>query len=174
MCWWPAPTKSPASRPIEISGRCIAARTAAPRSKNVGGCGHGPAQRADQLDRGRPQQSKQALCRGHRTDCLSRRQCLNRALRERRFRRDLVPGVRRGAKLRAIHPGRQTILKIATGPGGAVAVGVIEYKIKPDGTADGSAVTGLFWSGDSGTNWRQLPLPPVTEPGLNRDPSTLQ
>jgi hypothetical protein len=67
-----------------------------------------------------------------------------------------------------IHPGRQTILKIATGPGGAVAVGVIEYKFKPDGTADGSAVTGLFWSGDSGTSWRQLPLPPVTDPDANQ------
>jgi hypothetical protein len=57
----------------------------------------------------------------------------------------------------------QTILKIATGPDGAVAVAVVDYLPDKHGT-----VTGLFWSGNSGTNWSQLPLPPVTSPQLNQ------
>jgi len=54
-------------------------------------------------------------------------------------------------------------LKIATGPEGAVAAAVVEYL--PTGH---SKVTGVFWSGDSGTNWTKLPLPPVTLPTLNQ------
>jgi hypothetical protein len=57
----------------------------------------------------------------------------------------------------------QTILKIATGPGGAVAVAVVNYP-----TTGGSAVTGLFWSGNSGMTWSSLPLPHVTDPDVNQ------
>ena len=56
-----------------------------------------------------------------------------------------------------IQAARQTILKIATGPEGAVAAAVVEYL--PTGH---SKVTGVFWSGDSGMTWTKLPLPPVT------------
>ena len=79
-----------------------------------------------------------------------------------------------GQSFGTIHPGRQTILKIATGPGGAVAVGVIEYKIKPDGTADGSAVTGLFWSGIPARTGASFPCHPSPNLASIRDPSTLQ
>jgi autotransporter-associated beta strand protein len=46
-----------------------------------------------------------------------------------------------------IQSGSQTILKIATGPSGAVAVGVVDL-----GTGTGK-LTGVFWSGNSGTSW---------------------
>jgi autotransporter-associated beta strand protein len=45
----------------------------------------------------------------------------------------------------------QTVIKIATGPGGAIAAGVVNL-------ATGT-VTGLFWSGNSGATWTQLPTP---------------
>jgi autotransporter-associated beta strand protein len=45
----------------------------------------------------------------------------------------------------------QTVIKIATGPGGAVAAGVVDLATKK--------VTGLFWSGNSGATWTPLPLP---------------
>jgi len=57
----------------------------------------------------------------------------------------------------------QTIIKVASGPGGAVAVAVVNYP-----TTGGSAVTGLFWSGNSGANWSSLPLPALTSPDLNQ------
>jgi outer membrane autotransporter protein len=57
----------------------------------------------------------------------------------------------------------QTIIKVATGPGGAVAVAVVNYP-----TTGGSAVTGLFWSGNSGTAWTPLPVPALTNPALNQ------
>jgi outer membrane autotransporter protein len=57
----------------------------------------------------------------------------------------------------------QTILKIATGPGGAVALALVDYP-----TTGGSKVTGLFWSGNSGTNWTSLAVPPLTSPDLNQ------
>ena len=62
-----------------------------------------------------------------------------------------------------IQSSTQTILKIATGPDGAVAVAVVNYP-----TTGGSAVTGLFWSGNSGANWSSLPLPALTSPDLNQ------
>ena len=52
----------------------------------------------------------------------------------------------------------QTIIKVATGPGGAVAIAVVDYL-----AAGGSKVTGLFWSGNSGTNWTQLPTPALSD-----------
>jgi hypothetical protein len=57
----------------------------------------------------------------------------------------------------------QTIIKVATGPGGAVAVAVVNYP-----TTGGSVVTGLFWSGDSGANWKPLTVPALTNPALNQ------
>jgi hypothetical protein len=57
----------------------------------------------------------------------------------------------------------QTIIKVATGPGGAVAVAIVNYP-----TTGGSVVTGLFWSGDSGANWKPLQVPPLTSPDLNQ------
>jgi outer membrane autotransporter protein len=57
----------------------------------------------------------------------------------------------------------QTIIKVATGPSGAVAVAVVNYP-----TTGGSVVTGLFWSGDSGANWKSLQVPALTNPALNQ------
>ena len=57
----------------------------------------------------------------------------------------------------------QTILKVATGPGRAVAVAVVDYL-----AAGGSKVTGLFWSGDFGANWTSLRVPPLNSPDLNQ------
>jgi outer membrane autotransporter protein len=57
----------------------------------------------------------------------------------------------------------QTILKVATGPGGAVAVAVVDYL-----ATGGSKVTGLFWSGNSGTTWTSLAVPPLNSPDLNQ------
>jgi len=45
----------------------------------------------------------------------------------------------------------QTVLKIATGPGGAIAVGVVDLV--------SHAVTGLFWSGNAGASWTKLQVP---------------
>ena len=50
-----------------------------------------------------------------------------------------------------ISAANQTILKIASAPGGALAVGVVNL-------ATGT-VTGLFWSGNSGANWTALAVP---------------
>ncbi len=58
---------------------------------------------------------------------------------------------------------RQTIIKVASGPGGAVAVAVVDYL-----ATGGSKVTGLFWSGNSGTNWSSLPVPALNSPDLNQ------
>ena len=50
-----------------------------------------------------------------------------------------------------IQGGSQTVLKVATGPGGALAVGVVDLTTK--------TVTGLFWSGNSGMTWTPLAVP---------------
>jgi hypothetical protein len=47
----------------------------------------------------------------------------------------------------------QTVIKIATGPSGAIAAGVVNLNTK--------AMTGLFWSGNSGLTWTPLATPPV-------------
>jgi autotransporter-associated beta strand protein len=52
----------------------------------------------------------------------------------------------------------QTIIKVATGSEGAVAVAVVDYVPGTHGQ-----VTGLFWSGNSGTNWTQLPTPALSD-----------
>src|SRR5262245_47831439 len=52
----------------------------------------------------------------------------------------------------------QTVIKIATGPGGAIAAGVVDLATR--------RVTGLFWSGNSGATWTPLPLP---APPLNNN-----
>ena len=51
----------------------------------------------------------------------------------------------------------QTVLKIASAPGGAIAVGVVDLATHQ--------VTGLFWSGNSGASWTTL-----TVPNLNPGP----
>jgi autotransporter-associated beta strand protein len=49
----------------------------------------------------------------------------------------------------------QTVIKIATGPGGAIAAGVVNLNT--------GQVTGLFWSGNSGGAWTQLPTPALND-----------
>jgi hypothetical protein len=51
----------------------------------------------------------------------------------------------------------QTVIKIATGPGGAIAAGVVDLATR--------RVTGLFWSGNSGATWTQLPAPALNNGG---------
>ena len=51
-----------------------------------------------------------------------------------------------------IQAANQTVIKIATGPGGAIAAGVVNL-------ATGT-VTGLFRSGNSGATWTPLPIDP--------------
>ena len=82
-------------------------------------------------------------------------QGLNRDLRERRHRCDLDPGIRRRAERGNIQGATQTVIKIATGPGGAIAAGVVNLAT--------NKVTGLFWSGNSGANWTQLPTPALND-----------
>jgi autotransporter-associated beta strand protein len=48
----------------------------------------------------------------------------------------------------------QTVLKVASAPGGALAVGVVDLATR--------RVTGLFWSGNSGTSWTPLAMPALT------------
>ena len=54
-----------------------------------------------------------------------------------------------------IQAASQTVIKIATGPGGAVAAGVVDLNTRK--------VTGLFWSGNSGATWTQLPTPALND-----------
>jgi outer membrane autotransporter protein len=56
-----------------------------------------------------------------------------------------------------IQAGTQTVLKVASGPGGALAVGVVDLST--------GKVTGLFWSGNSGTSWTTLTVPNVNPGG---------
>jgi hypothetical protein len=50
-----------------------------------------------------------------------------------------------------IQSNSQTVVRLATGPGGSVAAGIVDLTTK--------TVTGLFWSGNSGGTWTQLPAP---------------
>jgi hypothetical protein len=54
-----------------------------------------------------------------------------------------------------IQAATQTVIKIATGPGGAIAAGVVNLNTRQ--------VTGLFWSGNSGATWTQLPTPALND-----------
>src|SRR5262249_56098164 len=54
-----------------------------------------------------------------------------------------------------IQAATQTVIKIATGPGGAIAAGVVDLNTRQ--------VTGLFWSGNSGATWTQLPTPALND-----------
>jgi autotransporter-associated beta strand protein len=56
-----------------------------------------------------------------------------------------------------IQAASQTAIKIATGPGGAIAAGVVNLAT--------GMVTGLFWSGNSGATWTQLPTPTLNNGG---------
>jgi outer membrane autotransporter protein len=60
-----------------------------------------------------------------------------------------------------IQGGSQTVIKIATGPGGAIAAGVVDMAT--------NKVTGLFWSGNSGASWIQLPTPALSD-GVQQAP----
>ncbi|MBV8295114.1 MAG: exo-alpha-sialidase [Mycobacterium sp.] len=60
-----------------------------------------------------------------------------------------------------IQAASQTVIKIATGPGGAVAAGVVNLATHK--------VTGLFWSGNSGASWTQLPTPALND-GVQQAP----
>ena len=51
----------------------------------------------------------------------------------------------------------QTVLKVASAPGGALAVGVVDLAT--------NRVTGLFWSGNSGATWTPLPTPILNNGG---------
>jgi hypothetical protein len=51
----------------------------------------------------------------------------------------------------SISAASQTVLKVASAPGGALAVGVVDLATR--------TVTGLFWSGNSGTSWTALTVP---------------
>lgn len=62
--------------------------------------------------------------------------------------------------------GHQTVIKIATGPGGAIAAAVIDLSDQMLNSPTRGQPVGIFWSGNSGTTWTQLPLPmPTTNPG---------
>jgi len=71
-----------------------------------------------------------------------------------------------------ISPAFQTVLKAASAPGGALAIGVVGYFVTPMGQTIGLP-TGLFWSGNSGATWKQLasiipggvPMPPLNNGG---------
>jgi autotransporter-associated beta strand protein len=62
------------------------------------------------------------------------------------------------AQTGTILPASQTVLKVASGPGGALAVGVVDLATR--------TVTGLFWSGNSGANWTSLTVPTPLNPGM--------
>jgi outer membrane autotransporter protein len=62
-----------------------------------------------------------------------------------------------GQSAGTIQAANQTAIKIATGPGGAIAAGVVNLAT--------GRVTGLFWSGNSGATWTQLPTPNLNPGG---------
>ena len=62
-----------------------------------------------------------------------------------------------GQSAGTIQAANQTAIKIATGPGGAIAAGVVNLAT--------GRVTGLFWSGNSGATWTQLPTPTLNPGG---------
>ena len=62
--------------------------------------------------------------------------------------------------------GHQTVIKIATGPGGSIAAAVIDLSDPVLNRPSRGQPVGIFWSGNSGMTWKQLPLPlPATNAG---------
>jgi len=61
-----------------------------------------------------------------------------------------------------IQTATQTVIKIATGPGGSIAAGVVNLSTRQ--------VTGLFWSGNSGATWTQLLPTPALNDGVKQAP----
>src|SRR5262249_39216486 len=55
-----------------------------------------------------------------------------------------------------ISPAFQTVLKVASAPGGALAIGVVGYFVDPITNQPFNTAIGLFWSGNSGATWKQL------------------
>jgi autotransporter-associated beta strand protein len=53
----------------------------------------------------------------------------------------------------------QTFVRVAAGPDGSVAVGVVTVCNKTDCPTTHGTVAGLFWSSDSGSTWKTLPAP---------------
>jgi autotransporter-associated beta strand protein len=64
-----------------------------------------------------------------------------------------------------ISPNFQTVLKVASAPGGALAVGVVGFFVNPMTNQPFNTVIGLFWSGNSGTTWKELPTPTLNNIG---------
>jgi autotransporter-associated beta strand protein len=72
-----------------------------------------------------------------------------------------------------ILPNFQTVLKVASAPGGALAVGVVALIVDPMTNRTTGLPLGLFWSGNSGATWKQLasvipggvPMPPLNNGG---------
>jgi hypothetical protein len=66
---------------------------------------------------------------------------------------------------RLISPAFQTVLKVASAPGGALAVGVIRLFVNPITNQPFNQAIGLFWSGNSGATWTPNLFPAA--PALN-------
>src|SRR5262245_42886601 len=64
-----------------------------------------------------------------------------------------------------ISPAFQTVLKVASAPGGALAVGVVGFFFDPMNRPFNAAI-GVFWSGNSGATWTPNLLP-AAPPFLN-------
>src|ERR1700730_3462552 len=107
------------------------------------------------LDRGRSEQQQQTLCRGKLAkpghQCPDRTVCHTNA-------GATWTQVFGAAQTGTILPASQTVLKVASGPGGTLAVGVVDLATR--------TVTGLFWSGNSGANWTSLTVPTPLNPGM--------
>src|SRR5262249_41619170 len=58
-----------------------------------------------------------------------------------------------------ISPNFQTVLKVASAPGGALAVGIVAIAVDPTTHVTAGTAIGLFWSGNSGATWTPLPTP---------------
>jgi autotransporter-associated beta strand protein len=52
-----------------------------------------------------------------------------------------------------ISPVFQTVLKVASAPGGALAVGVVRFSVDPVTNQPFNQTIGVFWSGNSGATW---------------------
>src|SRR5262249_26973027 len=71
-----------------------------------------------------------------------------------------------------ISPAFRTVLKVASAPGGALAVGVVGFFFDQNNRPFNQAI-GLFWSGNSGATWKELasvvpggvPMPPLNNGG---------
>src|SRR5262249_41872690 len=65
-----------------------------------------------------------------------------------------------------ISPAFQTVLKVASAPGGALAVGIVGFFVNPITNQPFNTAIGVFWSGNSGATWTPNLLP-AAPPFLN-------